>query len=222
MYIEMKKTGLDVSDLIALAQRKQAGVGAFPYRSSVCRCRNCLYSSKGKCALGECCCMENRIKAHTCTFSEMMGYCFSGIGDNVFQFRLRIAIEREAELKSCFLDAGHRKRFYEGLALMRKPSRNYMAQIFLLSAYDELWKEAKTVIQRNDVLYSELKFGVQGIDIRAYHLYLTAMNFEYGLAHINILDLSDDETVDFDVFRIICYSAAICAYGMDAVKISEK
>ena len=81
--------------------------------------------------------MDERIRAHTCTFGEMMRYCFSGIGDNVFQFRLRIAIEREAELKSCFLDAGHRKRFYEGLAYTRKTSKNLIAQIFLLSAYEK-------------------------------------------------------------------------------------
>ena len=120
MYIEKKKTGLDVLDLITLVQR-QGGVNTgFPYKSFVCRCSNCQYSTKGKCALQECCCMDERIRAHTCTFGEMMRYCFSGIGDNVFHFRLRIAIEREAELKSCFLDTGHRKRFYEGLAYTRK------------------------------------------------------------------------------------------------------
>ena len=100
MYIEMKKTGLDVSDLITLVQRKGGGNTGFPYKNFICRCSNCLYSTKGKCALKECCCMDERIRAHTCTFGEMMRYCFSGIGDNVFQFRLRLAIEREAELKS--------------------------------------------------------------------------------------------------------------------------
>lgn len=32
MYIEMKKTGLDVSDLITLVQRKGGGNTGFPYR----------------------------------------------------------------------------------------------------------------------------------------------------------------------------------------------
>ena len=115
----MKKTGLDVSDLITLVQRKGGGNTGFPYKSFVCRCSNCLYSTKGKCALKECCCMDERIRAHTCTFGEMMRYCFSGIGDNVFQFRLRLAIEREAELKSCLL----------GL-----PAFLFIASIFILYA----------------------------------------------------------------------------------------
>ncbi len=222
MYIEMRKTGLDVSDLITWVQRRNGGQTVFPYKQFVCRCSNCLYSTKGKCALKECCCMDERIHAHTCTFGEMMRYCFSGIGDNIFHFRLHIAIEREAELKSCFLNAGHRKRFYEGLALMRKPSKNCMAQIFLLSAYDGLWKEAKAAIQRNGVLYSEYDFGVQEIDEKESHLYLTALNFEFGSSYSDLLDLSDDETVDFDIFRMICYAVAISVYGLDAVKISEK
>lgn len=159
MYIEMKKTGLDVSDLITLVQRRKDGNTLFPYKRFVCRCSNCLYSTKGKCALKECCCMEERIRAHTCTFGEMMRYCFSGIADNVFQFRLRIAVEREAEVRSCFLDSGHRKRFYEGLAYTRKVSENFMAQIFLLSAYEPLWNETK----RSCVIYSDLKLGTEGI-----------------------------------------------------------
>ena len=72
MYIEMKKTGLDVSDLITLVQRRKDGNTLFPYKNFVCRCSNCLYSTKGKCALKECCCKEERIRAHTCTFGEMM------------------------------------------------------------------------------------------------------------------------------------------------------
>ena len=50
----------------------------------------------------------------------------------------------------------------------------------------------------------------------------TALDLEYGSAHSDLLDLSDDEVVDFDVFRMICYAVAISAYGLDAVKVSEK
>ena len=222
MFFEMKKTGLDVSDLITLVQRKRDWNTGFPYKNFVCRCSNCLYSTKGKCALKECCCMEERIRAHTCTFGEMMRYCFSGIGDNVFHFRLRIAIEREAELKSCFLDSGHRKRFYEGLAYTRKASNKLIAQIFLLSVYESLWKEAKKVLERNGVVYSALELTINGIDVNSHNLFITALDLEYGSAHSDLLDLSDDEVVDFDVFRMICYAVAISAYGVDAIKAGEK
>ena len=166
--------------------------------------------------------MDERIRAHTCTFGEMMRYCFSGIGDNVFQFRLRLAIEREADLKSCFLDVGHRKRFYEGLAYTRKASKKLIAQIFLLSAYESLWVETKKVLERNCVVYSALELTIKGIDVNPHNLFTTALELEYGSAHSDLLDLSDDEVVDFDVFRMICYAVAISAYGLDAIRVSEK
>lgn len=185
MYIEMKKTGLDVSDLIALVQRKKDGNTLFPYKGFVCWCSNCLYSTKGKCALKECCCMDERIRAHTCTFGEMMRYCFSGIADNVFQFRLRIAVEREAELRSCFFDTEHRKRFYERLAYTRKADGILIAQIFLISAFDELWREARKVIEQNCIVFSALEIGAEGIDVNAYKLLLAAWDLEYGSTHLN-------------------------------------
>lgn len=140
----------------------------------------------------------------------------------MFHFRLRIAIEREAELKSCFLDAGHRKRFYEGLTYTRKASNNLIAQIFLLSAYESLWNEAKKVLERNCVVYSALELTIKGIDVNPHNLFTTALDLEYGSAHSDLLDLSDDEVVDFDVFRMICYAVAISAYGLDAIKVSAK
>ena len=146
--------------------------------------------------------MDERIRARTCTFGEMMRYCFSGIADNMFQFRLRIAIERETELKSCFLDSGYRKRFYEGLAYTRRVNENFMAQIFLLSAYELLWNETKKVLEQNCVIYFDRKINAEGVDVNAHNLYLTAFDLEYGSAHSDLLDLSDDEVVDFDVFRL--------------------
>jgi len=48
------------------------------------------------------------------------------------------------------------------------------------------------------------------------------MDICYGGSHIDIYDLSYDEIIDFDAFRVICNSVTICLYGMDAVKVAEK
>jgi len=42
--------------------------------------------------------------------------------------------------------------------------------------------------------------------VNPHNLFTTALDLEYGSAHSDLLDLSDDEVVDFDVFRMICYS----------------
>ncbi len=222
MYIEKKKIGTDVGDLIRSIRHPEAGERKFPYKSCVSRCSYCLYSTKGKCSLKECCCMDERIAAHTCTFGEMMRYCFGDIGDPAFRYRLRLAVERISEVKSCFLNAGHRKRFYEGLAQNKKASSSLMGQIFLLSVYGSVWNHVKKDLESDGVVYSALEINAREFDVNGYHLFLTAMNLEYGAIVSNLPDLSDEETVDFDVFRVACCAVAIGVYGLDAVKISEK
>ena len=56
----------------------------------------------------------------------------------------------------------------------------------------------------------------------AYLYFCTAMDIKYGGSHIDLYELTIDEIVDFDAFRVICNSAVICLYGMDAVKVAEK
>ena len=45
--------------------------------------------------------MDERICANTCSFDKMMRQCFSETGDNVFRYRLHIAIDRA--IKAVFL-----------------------------------------------------------------------------------------------------------------------
>ena len=82
MYIEMNPTGLTLSDLICVAHRKRSEDTGFPYAVQSCRCSNCRYVSEGKCSLKECCCMAERVKAHTCTFAEILHTCFANVKDD--------------------------------------------------------------------------------------------------------------------------------------------
>ena len=77
MYIEMNPTGLTLTDLICVAHRKRSEDTGFPYAVQSCRCSNCRYVSEGKCSLKECCCMADRVKARTCTFTEILNTCFA-------------------------------------------------------------------------------------------------------------------------------------------------
>ena len=108
MYIEMNPTGLTLSDLVCVAYRKRSEDTGFPYAVQSCRCSNCRYVSEGKCSLKECCCMAERVEAHTCTFAEILNTCFANVKDNVFHYRLRLAAERATMTKTCFLDREHR------------------------------------------------------------------------------------------------------------------
>ena len=120
MYLEPNTKNFSFSVFLETAIRDQAETKPFPYTLEVCRCRYCSYCQNGKCALKRCCCMSERVRARSCTFAELLKDCFANFKDNVFQFRLRLASERAAELKTCFLDAAHKRRFYEGISNMSK------------------------------------------------------------------------------------------------------
>lgn len=86
MYLEPNTPSLSFSEFISAALRDKAETKSFPYTSEVCRCRYCAYCQKGKCALKRCCCMEERVKARSCTYAELLRDCFANFKDNVFQY----------------------------------------------------------------------------------------------------------------------------------------
>lgn len=216
MKLEPNNKSLSFADFLEAAFRDKADTKPFPYTLEVCKCRYCSYCQSGKCALKRCCCMSERVKAKSCTFAELLRDCFANFKDNVFQYRLRIACERASELQSCFLDAGHKGRFYEGVTLLRKKDPKFIAQIYLLSASELLWIRAKQVMCSPGFI----DYGCLDLKLtepNGYLYFCTAMDIQYGGSHIDLYELTLDEIIDFDAFRVICNSVAICLYGMDAV-----
>lgn len=98
MNFNTPKNTMLFQDFLGSAKRELILRRPFPYTLEVCRYRYCVYSHDGKCSLKRCCCMEERVKAHSCTFSELLKECFENVKDNVFHYRLRIACERATEL----------------------------------------------------------------------------------------------------------------------------
>ena len=220
MYVQMNSAGLSFEDLLKVSNRRNQEVGHFPYAIQAARCSNCRYCQEGKCSLKECCCMADRVKARSCTFAELLHNCFANVKDNVFHFRLRIASERATMEKSCFLDAEHRKRFMEGITLIHKQDNSMLAQIYILSASEALWKSARQSISRDNTDF--LGISLHELVLEDYLYYCIAYDFASGTSHTDIEDLTNDEVVDFDLFRVICNAIVINAYGYDAIRVSEK
>ena len=199
---------------------KEAGKGkTFPYTKEACRCQNCLYHKKGGCVLQTCCCMDERVRAHTCTFAEAMNACFVQIKDFVFRYRLRLAMERAEEAGSCFLEKEHKRRFYEGLVRAKRKDNAFAAQIYLLAAAETLWKRAKRCIYTGGICYAGVDMRDAALEEEA--LFYAAMTIEAS-GSLYVDDLSDEEAVDFDVFRAVCCAVCICKYGADVTVIAER
>jgi hypothetical protein len=108
------------------------------------------------------------------------------------------------------------------MTMVKKADNFATAQLYLLSAHEELWQETRKVLEADGVVYSAMADAVSELDADAFELYLAASVWEYGTVSADYADLSDEEAVSFDVFRVVCYAVPIGLYGMDAIKISER
>ena len=229
MNLEPNNKSLSFAEFLDAAIRDKAEAKPFPYTLEVCRCIYCSFCQNGKCALKRCCCMNERVKARSCTFAELLRDCFANFKDNVFQFRLRIACERATELHTCFLDAGHRARFYEGVSYMRKKDPKFIAQLYLLSASELLWLRAKQVMCSPGFIdYSCLDLKLT--EPNAYLYFCTAMDIQYGGSHIDLYELTlvvglvtEEELNNFAVNEKYGYAFKFERNGDgSSIKIDEK
>lgn len=82
MNLEPNNKSLSFAEFLDAAIRDKAEAKPFPYTLEVCRCRYCSFCQNGKCALKRCCCMNERVKARSCTFSSL-SLIFNGFRDLV-------------------------------------------------------------------------------------------------------------------------------------------
>jgi len=220
MFVQTKSEGLSFEDLLKVVYRRNIELGNFPYAVHAARCSNCRYCQKGKCSLKECCCMADRVKSHSCTFAEVMHNSFMNVKDGVFHYRLRIATETATMEKSCFFSADHRKRFFEGFNLVHRNDNKLLTQIYILSATESLWNNAKRCVNKDGTNFLDVSFhDFKGND---YLYYCMAYDFACGTSHTDISDLTNDEIVDFNLFRLVCNAIVINTYGFDVIKIAER
>ena len=146
--------------------------------------------------------------------------CFANVKDNVFHYRLRLAAERATMAKTCFLDREHRARFQKALHRVRGNDKSFIAQLFVLTVTESLWSASDDVIGKSSISYLDIDF--RSFSANDYLFYCIAYDLGNGTSHTDIEDLSNDEVVDFDLFRVVCSAIAISVYGYDAIRVSER
>lgn len=145
MFIQPKPTGMSFTALMSSAQLSPKEHTSFPYTTDVVRCRYCTHCRGGRCALKSCCCLPERVKARSCTFTEILNDCFADVRNLSFRYRLRLAAERQRQVNSCFLGAGHRSRFYDAAKRFPNSSPAFLAQLYVLTAENWIWSIIPTV-----------------------------------------------------------------------------
>ena len=122
--------------------------------------------------------------------------------------------------KTCFLDREHRARFQKALHRVRGNDKSLIAQLFVLTATESLWSASDAAIGKSRISYPDIDFRT--FSENDYLFYCIAYDIGNGTSHTDIEDLSNDEVVDFDLFRVVCSAIAISVYGYDAIRVSER
>ncbi len=104
--------------------------------------------------------------------------------------------------------------------MTRRQDNGFIAQLYLLSAYDDLWENVLPHLSRHRVVYECV--DVSKLSPNSYALLCMAYDIEYGTSHTDLNDLSSDEVVDFDIFCALCCAIVINAYGHDAVRVAAR
>ena len=103
---------------------------------------------------------------------------------------------------------------------MRGNDKNLIAQLFVLTATESLWCASEAAVARSSISYLDIDF--RAFSENDYLFYCIAYDIKNVTSHTDIEDLSNDEVVDFDLFRVVCSAIAISVYGYDAIRVSER
>ena len=220
MYLQINMTGLAFADILEGAQRKRRELSVFPYKAELCRCSFCRFFSGDQCVLKTCCCIPQRVKAGTCSFRELTEHCFVNVKNHQFRSCLVLAEASIASNRSCFLSADHKKRFEESIVGVKKGDLLALVQLYVLTASDKLWRASKPFVFRDGISYLEISF--HGLDDNGYGFYCIAYDIANRTSHMDVNDLCNSEIVSFELFKVACCAVVISAFGLDAIRISEK
>ena len=169
-------------------------------------CQN--YVRKNPCLLCACTCLKGRIEAGILNLSEFVRDCFAPFMEPQLQERMR---QQFGDRKSFFLSDTHRRRWTHWRALCWRLSDRNKAALFLLTAYESLWRRMVWKCANDG-------FDFQAVHLREikpelYSVYQAAKAIAVGSSNITLADLASPELVTDEAFRLIIYALMMAKYG---------
>lgn len=183
------------------------------------RCKDCVSRKKGKCQLPECAYLFERIKLGIIGYEFILNESCKGVQE--FHFRKRLKkLQREFE-GNMFLSMEHEMKFnyfkQQVIVSNHKPSKRYLAVLYLFTSDDKLWEYVK-----NEILPKGFRFhkmGLRGISTDGYALYQTAKTIYTGKKSIKINEIGDKDIVGDEAFKAIIHAVLITKYGPNILSV---
>ena len=220
----MRDTPLQAMEQLMMTQPGQkprgGGIyrGPFHYTPNDIRCEYCQnYDRKHPCRLCECICLEERIEAGVLELNELVRNCFALSMEPQLQKRMHQQF-RERKTRF-FLSDAHRRRWTHWRERCCHLSDRNKAALFLLTAYESLWRRMVWKCGNNGFDFQSVHLG--GIEPELYSVYQAAKAIAVGCCNITLADLASPELVTDEAFQLITCALLMARYG-DVVLNLEK
>ena len=181
----------------------------FYYTPKDVECEYCQsYERKNPCLLCACTCLEERIEAGVLDMNKFVQDCFAPFMEPQLQERMR---QQFGDRKSFFLSDTHRRRWTHWRALCWRLSDRNKAALFLLTAYESLWR--RMVWKCDDDGFDFQAVYLRGIKPELYSIYQAAKAIAVGSCNITLADLASPELVTDEAFQLIINALLMAKYG---------
>ena len=192
---------------------------AFRYQAKDVDCQYCTnYSQENLCPLCECICLGERIEAGTLSLEKVIQDCFRG----KLRMRLwkRLAQEIYPYPLRSFRSDEHRNRWMHWRTRYRRLSQRNQAALFLLTAYDDIWRRVIWKVEDNGFDFDSVRLA--GIQPELYSVYQAAKAISIGSQNITIADLASRELVTDEAFQLIICALLLAKYGNAISNLERK
>lgn len=212
----MRDTPLRAMERMMMSQPGHKPRGSGMYRSQFhytpkdVECEYCQnYDRKNPCLLCACTCLKERIEAGVLNLSEFVWDCFASPVEPQLQKRMHQQFgERTTHF---FLSDSHRRRWTHWRALCWRLSDRNKAALYLLTAYDSLWR--RMVWKCGNDGFDFQAVHLRGIKPELYSVYQAAKAIAVGSSNITLADLASPELVTDEAFQLIICALLMAKYG---------
>lgn len=192
---------------------------AFHYQAKDVDCQYCTnYSQESLCPLCECICLEERIESGTLSLEKVIQDCLRG----KLRMRLwkRLAQEIYPYPLQSFRSDEHCSRWMHWRTRYRRLSQRNQAALFLLTAYDDIWRRVIWKIEDDGFDFGSVQLA--GIHPELYSVYQVAKAISIDDKNIFITDLASHDFVTDEAFHLIISALLLDKYGDVILNFSEK
>ena len=195
---------------------EHAGLCRLRYSGRDPVCRNCLKSRSGSGRYAICLYTHERLKDDALTYGELVERCFQGMEHTHLRNRIRDIICKFPAFS--FANGGHIRRMAGYLSRAGDPAGTRMnpcslAALYLLTAKDSLWRQAKPMLATNAAGF----IPVHGLDAQGYALYQMAKMLCRRRLVMVSGELADKRLVSDETLRLIVNAILIAMYGQGVI-----